>query len=144
MKRRSGVNGSNLHVDASTSRPPAPERILSATSEGEPFSAEEDDERAAELARIRPKSPRTFGLFTSPRARLNPFELETDPTTAWAYRPSVLTCLGALAGCVILFAYHTENLVVPTRVSSTLQPPLHANAPFEESVRRALVSDVLG
>lgn len=119
MKRRSGVNGvaSTSLAPISASRPPPPERILSATSEGEPFSAEEDDERIAELARLRPKSPRTFGLFTSPRAKLTPFELEHDPTTAWAYRPSVLTCLGGLAGCVMLFAYHTENLVIPTRVS---------------------------
>lgn len=119
MKRLSGVNGvaSTSLAPISASRPPPPERILSATSEGEPFSAEEDDERIADLARLRPKSPRTFGLFTSPRAKLNPFELEHDPTTAWAYRPSVLTCLGGLAGCVMLFAYHTENLVIPTRVS---------------------------
>lgn len=118
MKKRSGVDShASLSANSqSKTRPLPPVRILSATSEGEPFSAEEDDARA-ELARLRPKSPRTFGLFTSPRAKLNPFELESDPTIAWAYRPSVLTCLGVLAGCVVLFAYHTENLVVPTRVS---------------------------
>jgi hypothetical protein len=122
MKRRSSTSGSaNAPAPRLTvTRPPHPDRILSATSEGEPFSAEEEEERAA-LERSRPRSPRHFGLLASTRAKLNPFELEHDPTTAWAYRPSVLTCLGALAGCVILFAYHTENLVIPPRVGKSLE-----------------------
>lgn len=39
-----------------------------------------------------------------------------DPTVAWAYNPAVLTFLGTSAAAVILFAYHTENLVIPLRV----------------------------
>jgi hypothetical protein len=49
--------------------------------------------------------------------RLQPLELEMDPTVSWAYKPSFLTCLGTATGAVLLLAYHTENLVVPPKVS---------------------------
>jgi hypothetical protein len=39
-----------------------------------------------------------------------------DPTVSWVYSPSVLTFLGTSAAALVLFAYHTENLVIPLRV----------------------------
>lgn len=85
--------------------------LLSATSDGEPFSAEDDDTEGPS------KIVRQNALSSSKRTiRLQPLELEMDPVVAWAYRPSVLVILSIIAGSTVLFAYHTENLVVPRKV----------------------------
>ncbi|KAL7009810.1 dolichol-P-mannose synthesis [Cystobasidiomycetes sp. EMM_F5] len=84
--------------------------LLSATSDGEPFSAEDDDTEGPS------KIVRQNALSSSKRTiRLQPLELEMDPVVAWAYRPSVLVILSIIAGSTVLFAYHTENLVVPRK-----------------------------
>ena len=82
----------------------------SSTSEGEPFSAEDDSESTVKDSKVRQMAI---------TRRLNPLELEMDPTVSWVYRPSVLTCLGVFVGSTILFAYHSENLVVPAKVFYT-------------------------
>ena len=87
-------------------RPPRHERT-SATSEGELFSAEDESEAAIDGKKLK--------SMTS-TSKLNPLELEMDPTVSWVYRPAVLSFLGLAVGSIILFAYHSENLVVPAKV----------------------------
>lgn len=118
-------------------RPPlqSTHSILSATSDGEPFSAEEDDDSQQQsglrssAAHINgagggASSSATTSIFNASQlarlhnGKLQPLELEMDPTVAWAYRPSSLTALGLAVGAVVLFAYHTENLVIPASVKS--------------------------
>ena len=114
---------------------------LMSTSEGEPFSADDDqgteteheheqstqhthkrtssanggfvNPAASSAARSRARSGPTA---TSGNTRIQPMEMEMDQTVAWAYRPTVLACLGAAVAAVVLFGYHSENLTLPPRV----------------------------
>lgn len=95
---------------------------LSTTSEGEPFSPDDELSESTVMAASSATFPAQRKTRTSfvASTRLQPLELEMDPTVSWAYKPSVLTFLGIATACIALLAYHTENLVVPLKVSSSL------------------------